>query len=121
MLILLYSNCNLVCDLWEEQKQASEPESDLQDTVDWGRKGFVDFHAGKTQLISFDCPNNCSAIGGTMDGSLLEEKSSFKMLGLFFSSKLDWGSHIVSIAKTVQRKLEPQFLRLNQLYEVCFL
>ena len=35
MLILLYSNCNLVCDLWEEQKQASEPESDLQDTVDW--------------------------------------------------------------------------------------
>ena len=35
-----------------------------------------------------------------MDGSALEEKSSFKMLGLTFSSKLDWGSYIVSIAKT---------------------
>ena len=35
-----------------------------------------------------------------MNGSVLEEKSSFKMLGLTFSSKLDWGSHSISIAKT---------------------
>ena len=35
-----------------------------------------------------------------VDGSLLEEKSSFKMLELSFSSKLDWSSYIVSIAKT---------------------
>ena len=27
-----------------------------------------------------------------MDGSVLEEKSSFKILGLTFPSKLDWGS-----------------------------
>ena len=35
-----------------------------------------------------------------MDGSILEEKPSFKMLGLNFFSKLDWGSYIISIAKT---------------------
>ena len=35
-----------------------------------------------------------------MDGSVLEEKSFFKMLGLTFFSKLDWGSYIISIAKT---------------------
>ena len=35
-----------------------------------------------------------------MGGSILEEKSLFKMLGLTFSSKLDWGSYIISIAKT---------------------
>ena len=29
-----------------------------------------------------------------MDGSALEEKSPFKMLGLTFSSKLDWGSKL---------------------------
>ena len=40
-----------------------------------------------------------------MDGSVLEEKTSFKMLGLTFSSKLDWGSYIVSIAKTVSKKI----------------
>ena len=40
-----------------------------------------------------------------MDGSVLEEKTSFKMLGLTFSSKLDWGSYIVSIAKTASRKI----------------
>ena len=37
--------------------------------------------------------------------SVVEEKSSFKMLGLTFSSKLDWGSYIVSIAKTACKKI----------------
>ena len=40
-----------------------------------------------------------------MDGSVLEEKSSFKMLGLIFSSKLDWGSYVISIAKTASKKI----------------
>ena len=40
-----------------------------------------------------------------MDGSVLQEKSSFKMLGLTFSSKLDWGSYIISIAKTASKKI----------------
>ena len=39
-----------------------------------------------------------------MDGSSLEEKSSFKMLGLT-SSKLDWGSYITSVAKTASKKI----------------
>ena len=40
-----------------------------------------------------------------MDGSALEEKSSFTMLGLTFSLKLDWGSYIISIAKTASKKI----------------
>ena len=40
-----------------------------------------------------------------MDWSALEEKSSFKMLALTFSSKLDWASYIISIAKTVSKKI----------------
>ena len=40
-----------------------------------------------------------------MDGSILEEKSLFKILGLTFSSKLDWGSYIISIAKTASKKI----------------
>ena len=40
-----------------------------------------------------------------MDGSVLEEKSSFKMLVLTFPSKLDWGSYIISIAKTAFKKI----------------
>ena len=60
----------------------------------------VDFNDGKTQLVLFDQPNNNSSVDVKMDGSVLVEKSSFKMLGLTFSSKLDWGSYIISIAKT---------------------
>ena len=73
--------------------------------MDWGRKWLVDFNAGKTQLVLFDQSNNTGAIDVKMDGSVLEEKSSFKMLGLTFSSKLDWGSYIISIVKTASKKI----------------
>ena len=73
--------------------------------MNWGRKWLVDFNAGKTQLVSFDWSNNTGAIDVKMDGSVLEKKSSFKMLGLTFSSKLDWGSYIISIAKTASKKI----------------
>ena len=72
----------------------SELESDLQDTVVWGGNLLVDFSAGKTQLVSF---NNTGAIDVKMDGSLLEKKSYFDMLGLIFSSKLSWGFYTISI------------------------
>ena len=39
-----------------------------------------------------------------MDGSNFEEKSFFKMLGLTFSSKLEYGSYIISIAKIAFKK-----------------
>ena len=40
-----------------------------------------------------------------MDESVLEKKSSFKMLGLTFSSKLVWDSYIIFIAKTSSKKI----------------
>ena len=80
-------------------------ESDLRNIVDWGRKWLVDFHAGKTQVVLFDQSDNTGDIDVKMDGSVLEEKSSIKMMGLTFSSKLDWGSYIISIAKTASRKI----------------
>ena len=101
----LYSKCDQASDLWQQLELASELESDLQDTVDWGKKWLADFNAGKTQLVSFDRSNNNGSIDVKMDGSVLEEKSSFKMLGLTFSSKLDWGSYIISIAKTASKKI----------------
>ena len=63
----LYPKCNQASDLWQQLELASELESDLRDTVDWGRKWLVEFNAGKTQL--------------------------------------EWGSYIVSIAKTASKKI----------------
>ena len=101
----LYSKCDQASDLWQQLELVSELESDLQDTVDWGKKWLVDFNARKTQLVSFDRSNNTGSIDMKMDGFVLEEKSSFKMLGLIFSSKLDWGSYIISIVKTASKKI----------------
>ena len=100
----LYPKCDHASDLWQQLELASKLESDLQDTVDWGRKWLVDFNAGKTELVSFGRSNNAVAIDVKMDASLLEKKSSFKILGLIFSCKLDWGSDIISIAKTASKK-----------------
>ena len=52
-----------------------------------------------------DQSNNNGTVDVKMDGPVPEEKSSFKMLGLTFSSKLDWGSYIISIAKTASKKI----------------
>ena len=69
---------------------ASDIESDLHDTVDWGRRWFVDFNSRKAELVSFDCSSNCGAIV-KVDGSVLDEKLSFKVMALSFSSVLGLG------------------------------
>ena len=73
--------------------------------MDWGRTWLVDFNARKTQLVSSDQSNNTSAIDVKMDESVLEEKASFKMFGLNFSSKLDLGSYIISFARSASMKI----------------
>ena len=75
------------CNLWQQLELSSKHESDLQDTG-LGRKWLIDFNAEKPQLVSFDWPNNTGAIDVKMDG-FFREKSSFEMLVLTFSSKLD--------------------------------
>ena len=67
----LNSQCHQVFDLWQQLKLASKLESDLRDTVDWGKK------------FSFEWSNNTGSIDVKVDGSVL---------GVTFSSKLDWGS-----------------------------
>ena len=52
----------------------------------------------------FNGSNNTGAIYVKMNRSVLEEKSSFKMLELFFFAKLDLGSYIIFIAKTDSKK-----------------
>ena len=102
---IFYSKCDQASDLWQQLEWVSELESDLWGTVDWGRKWLVDFNAGKTQLISFDQSNNTDTTDVKTDEPLLEEKPSFQMLRLTFSTKLDWGSYIIPFAKSAAMKI----------------
>ena len=38
----LYSKCDQAFGLWQQLEVASELESDLRDTVDWGRRFVID-------------------------------------------------------------------------------
>ena len=74
-------------------------------------------------LITLEWSSNTGVVDMKMDGPILEEKLSFKMLGLTFSSKLDWGSYIISIAKTATKKigaLTHSMKFLSPVVAVCF-
>ena len=74
-------------------------------SVDWGKKLLVGFRAVKIQLILFEQSNNNGSVDVKMDGSVVQKKSFFKMPKLIFSSKLDWVSEIISVAKTASKKI----------------
>ena len=93
----LFLTPDQVSDLWQQLELASELESDPQDTVDWGKKWLVDFNAGKIQLVSFDQSNNTGCVDVKMVGSVIEEKSSFKIGCITLSLLL----------KLFPRKVEP--------------
>ena len=101
----LCSKFDQACDLWQQLELASKLESDLWGIVDWDRKWLVEFHAWKTELVLFDQSSNTGAIYVKMNGSVLKEKSFFRMLWLIFSSIFNWGSYIISIAKTASKKI----------------
>ena len=77
----LSSKCYYASDLWQQLELVSELQSDLRDTVDWGRKWLIDFNAGKTQVVSLDQSNYTGAADVKMDGSVLEKKSCLKCCG----------------------------------------
>ena len=54
----LHFKCDQASHLWQQLELASELESDLRNTVDWGRKWIGDFSAGKAQLVLVDQSNN---------------------------------------------------------------
>ena len=76
----------------QQLKLASEFESDLYKTLGWGRKWLIDFNAEN------------------MNGSVFEEKLSFKILGVTFSSKLGWGT----IAKIASKKIGVFSMNFNK-------
>ena len=47
----LYSKFNQATDLWHQLELASKLESDLRNTVEWGRKWLSDFNAKKFYLF----------------------------------------------------------------------
>ena len=110
-----YSKCDQASDLWQQLELASELDSDLRETVDWGKKLLVDFNAGKTQLVLYDQSNINDSIDVKMDGSVLEEKPTFKILGLTFSFNfLHFLLHYFYCRNYLQENLS-----FNSFYEVC--
>ena len=84
-----YSNWDQASDLWQQLDKISELACEV---TCW-----------------FQCPKK-------LGRSVLEEKSHFKVLGLSFSSKLDSGSYIVSIATVVIKLSLWNYFLLKLLY-----
>ena len=64
------SKCDQASDLRQQLELGSELESNLRETVGWGKK----LNAGKAQLALLDRSNNTDSIDMKMDVSFLEGK-----------------------------------------------
>ena len=73
--------------------------------MDWSERWLVDFNAEKTQLVLFDQSNNIGSIDVKMDGCALVENHLLKCWGWY--SLLNWIEtyYIISIAKTLSKKI----------------
>ena len=63
----------------QQLELAFESQPDPRETTHWSSKWVIDFNIGKTYLASFGQSNNSGAADAKTDGSVLEEKSSFKI------------------------------------------
>ena len=79
--------------------------SDLRDTMNLVGRLLVSFNSWETQFVSFGCLS-------LMINHLL------RTLGLPFSIKLDWGSHIIYITETVSTKNGALICSMKFLFQV---
>ena len=83
----LYSKCSQTSDLWQLLELVYELESDLWDSVNFGRKWFVNFNAAKTQLILFDRSNN-TCVNEVKMGLFLKKNHILRCWGCWYL--LNW-------------------------------
>ncbi|WP_435331364.1 reverse transcriptase domain-containing protein, partial [Klebsiella pneumoniae] len=80
--------------------------SDLSIISNWGKKNLVSFNAEKTQFLHIstrhDTPENYPIF---FNNTQLVPSSSLNCLGLSFSPKLNWYSHILSLTKSASSRL----------------
>ena len=89
--ITRYLQIDQASNLLQQLKFVCELKSDLQGTVNCGRKWPLGFNPERTQPFSFDQSRSLGAIDVKMDGSVIK-KASLKILKFSCFSKLDCGS-----------------------------
>ena len=100
----VYSGCEKASDMWNQVEMSLDLKSYPRDAVEWYNL-WKNSTGGKIQLVSIDQSANSGVIDIKIDNAILEEKSSLRLLCLPFTSKLDRGSYIVSIAKAACKKI----------------
>ena len=75
--------------------------------MDWGRKWFADFNAGKNRIVSFDQSNNTDTIDVERMGLFLKKNHLLRRWGCL--SLLNWIRTLTLplLLKLLPRKLEP--------------
>ena len=78
---------------------------DLQIILDWGTKNLVQFNASKTKSCSLSHKKSNNTHTIFMNGTSLQNKESFNLVGVSFKHDLSWLRHITSIATSAAKKL----------------
>ena len=95
---------------WFHDQLASELESDLRDTAEWGRKWLVNFNAEKTQLVLSDRSNNTGAIDVKMEKLFLRKNHLLRCWGWLSLLNWIWALTLPLLLKLLPTKLELWFV-----------
>ena len=96
----LCSKCDQTPNLWQQLRKFLNWNLTYKTLLTGAGNGFLILMLKKVNLF-----HETGAIDVKMNGSVLEGKPSFKILGLSFSFKLDWASYIIFIVKTASDKI----------------
>ena len=107
--ITLYSKFDHAFDLWQQLEFASEPESDIWDTVEWGRKWLVYLMLEKCKWFYLTGLIALVLLMWKWMSLLLKKNHLLRCWG-WLSSKLDWALALSLLLKLPPRKLEPWFV-----------
>ena len=106
-------------EVHSSRREASERlTSDLSRISDWGKANHVLFNASKTQFLHLstrhNLPNNYPLF---FNDTQLSPSPTLNILGLSFTSNLNWKLHISSLAKTASMKHSIVLKNGKQLYK----
>ena len=86
-------------------EEAFDLEKDLTSATAWGSQWLVNFNTDKTQYLKANRSRSGVDFPLFMNGDVLDESSTLRLLGLTLTSDLSWKPYIKSIAKLASAKV----------------
>lgn len=117
----LYSCLDMKSGNQERIDLVNSLESDLSQVSAWAEQWHVALNSEKTKVLSVNRYKNSETTPISMSGEVLQESTSFRLVGLTISNDFSWNEYITSVAKKASMKVGTLYRARNYLSPECIL